>query len=167
MATRTPPRSDAEEAPEDEAGGQRVGHAALEDQVGVHQPVADDGPTEGERQKDQREAGQVGEQAGRVQVEEEGNGVKQREGQNGQQRSARDPLQLLAQQRRVGAAVAAQEEQGGQHVKDGVVGGAGLVEPVLEQAGGLRGCQWPRARGRAGRRRARRSAAAASGGGCS
>ena len=74
-------RDDAEVAAQDQAGGQRVGHAALEDQVGVHQPVADDGPTEGERQKDQRQAGQLGEQAGRIEVKEEGDGVKQREGQ--------------------------------------------------------------------------------------
>ena len=66
-------RDDAEVAAQQQASGQRVGHAALEDQVGVHQPVADDGPTEGQRKKDQRQAGQVGEQPRRVQVEQEGN----------------------------------------------------------------------------------------------
>ena len=94
-------------------------------------------------QKDQRQAGQVGEQAGRVQIEEEGDRVKQRERQNGEQCSTCNPLQLLAKQGRVGAAVAAQEEQRGQHVKDGVVSGSGLVEAVLEQAGGLRGFDGP------------------------
>ena len=78
-----------------------------------------------------------------MQVEEEGNGVKEREGQNRQQGAAGEPLQLLAQQGRVGAAVAAQEEQGGQHVEDGVVGGAGLVEAVLQQPGGLAGFNGP------------------------
>ena len=130
-------RNDAEIASQDEGGGQRVGHAAFEDQVGVHQPVADDGPTEGERQKDQRQAGQIGEQAGRVEVKEERDGVKQREGQHREQSAAGEPLQLLAKHGRVGAPVTAQEEQGDQHVEGGVVGGAGLVEAVLKQPGGL------------------------------
>ncbi len=128
---------DAEVAAGDEAGGQRVGHAALEDQVGVHQPVADDGPTEGERQKNERQAGQIGEQAGRIEVKEERDGVKQRERQHREQSAAGEPLQLLAEQGRVGAAVTAQEEQCGENVEGGVVGGAGLVEAVLEQPGGL------------------------------
>ena len=66
-----------------------------------------------------------------------------------------------------GAAVAAQEEQRGQHVKDGVVGSAGLVEPVLQQAGGLARCDGPEPEAQQRQRRARRPAAAASGGGCS
>ena len=61
---------DAEVAADKQRGGQRIGHAALEDQVGIHQPVADDCPTEGERQKDQREPGQVGEQAWRLEVQQ-------------------------------------------------------------------------------------------------
>ena len=55
-------RDDAEVGSQYQAGGQRVSHAALEDQVGVHQPVADDGPTEGQRQKDDGKARQIGEQ---------------------------------------------------------------------------------------------------------
>ena len=102
----------AEVARQDQAGGQRVRHAALEDQVGVHQPVADDGPTEGERQKDDRESCQIGEPAwAGCQSKKEGNGVKQREGHYGQQRAASEPLQLLAQQGRVGAVVTAHEER--------------------------------------------------------
>ena len=89
-------RDGTEVAAEDQAGGQRVGHAALEDQVSVHEPVADDGPTEGEGENDQRKTGQIGEQPGRVQVEKEGNGIKQRKGQHRQQCAAGNPLQLLA-----------------------------------------------------------------------
>ena len=73
---------------------------------------------------------------GRIEVEEEGDGVEEREGQNREQGSAGNPLQLLAEQRGVGLAVAAQEEQRGQDVKSGVVGGRGLVEAMLEQPGG-------------------------------
>jgi hypothetical protein len=57
-------RDDAEVDADQSAGGQRVGHAALEDEVGVHEPVADDGPAEGERQEDEREAGELREHAG-------------------------------------------------------------------------------------------------------
>jgi hypothetical protein len=63
---------------------------------------------------------------------EEGNGVEQREGQHREQRSAGEPLELLAQQRRVGAAVAAQEEHRGQDEEGGDVGGRDLVEAELE-----------------------------------
>src|SRR5271166_5330276 len=45
---------------ENQAGGQGVGYAALEDQVGIHQPVAHNGPTEGEGEKDERQASQLG-----------------------------------------------------------------------------------------------------------
>jgi hypothetical protein len=41
-------RDGSKVAAEDEAGGQGLGHAALEDEVRIHEPVADDGPTEGE-----------------------------------------------------------------------------------------------------------------------
>ena len=70
LCTQTEIRAiDAKVAAHDQPSGQRVGHAALEDQVGVHQPVADDGPTEGERQKDQRKPGQIGQQVRRMQLE--------------------------------------------------------------------------------------------------
>ena len=72
-----------------------------------------------------------------MQVKEEGNGVTQREGHHRQQRAAGKPLQLLAQQGRVGLAVTAQEENRREHVEAGIVGRAGLVEPVQEQAGWL------------------------------
>ena len=88
--------NDAEIAPEDEAGSQRISHTPLEDQIGIHQPVTDDGPAEGERQEDQRQPGQLGEQARHGQVQHVGNGVEEREGQNRQQRAAPEPLQLLA-----------------------------------------------------------------------
>ena len=127
---------DAEVAAEDERRGQRISHAALEDQVGVHQPVADDGPTEGERQKHQREAGEIREQVRRVELQQIRNRVKERERQHREQGSAGDPLQLLAQERRGGAAVAAQEQQRGQDVKHRIVAGGDLVQAVEQQLGG-------------------------------
>ena len=48
-------RDDAEVEADQGGGGERVGDAALEDEVHVHQAVADDGPAEGQRQEDQRE----------------------------------------------------------------------------------------------------------------
>jgi hypothetical protein len=147
-------RNDAEVSAEDESRGQRVGDAALEDQVGVHQPVADDGPGERERQKHQRKAGQIGQQLWRIQVEQIGDGVEKREGKNRKQSATRNPLQLLAQQRRGGAAIAAQEEERCGNVEDGVVCRVDLVEPVKEELGGLARANGPEPQGkhsRAGR----------------
>ena len=112
-------RDDAEIAAQNQRRSQRVRHAALEDQVRVHQPVAHDGPCEGERQKHQREAGEIGQQVRRIELQQVRNRVKERERQNREQRSARDPLQLLTQQRRAGAAVAAQKQQRRQDVEQG------------------------------------------------
>ncbi len=73
-------RDDAEVAAEDEGGGQRVGYTALEDQVSVHQAVADDGPTESKRQKDKRETRKIREKLRRVEMQKIGDRVKEREG---------------------------------------------------------------------------------------
>src|SRR5271165_1145251 len=50
-------RHDGEIGADQRARRQSVGNAALEDEVGVHEPVADDGPTEGEGEKDEGEPG--------------------------------------------------------------------------------------------------------------
>ena len=42
---------DAEVDADQGGGGKRIGDAALEDEVDVHQAVADDGPAEGEREE--------------------------------------------------------------------------------------------------------------------
>jgi len=86
----------AEVDAEEQSGGQRVGHTALENQVGVHQPVADDGPTEGQGEEDQRQPGEIGEQPGRVEIEEKRNGGKEREWDHRKQSAPGDPFQLLA-----------------------------------------------------------------------
>ena len=158
-------RDDAEVASEDEAGGEGVGHAALEDEVSVHEPVADDGPTEGERQEDQRQAGQVGEQAGRVEVKQEGDSVKEGEGQNGEQCSTCNPLQLLAEEGGICLPVAAQEKQRGQNVKDCIVSSCCLVKAMLEEACREPCLDGPDPDAEQGRRQERRPAATASGGG--
>jgi hypothetical protein len=147
-------RDDAEISAQDKASGQRVGHAALEDQVSVHQPVANDGPTEGERQKDQREAGQIGDEQPGLAIEQKGNGVKEGERPHGQPGAAIEPLQLLAQQGRTGAAVADQEERGRQHVVKSVVAGPRLLQPVHQQSGSGAGSNGPKPE--AEQRRARR-----------
>ncbi len=129
-------RDYAEVTSQDEAGGQRVGHAALEDQIGVHQPVTDDGPTEGQRQKDDGEAGQIGEKPGQRQIEEEEDRVEG-EWPHRQPCAAIEPLQLLALQGGVGERITANEEAGGQDVEDGIVAGGDLLKAVLEQTRGL------------------------------
>ena len=87
---------DAEVAAQNQAGGKRVSDAALEDQVGVHQAIAHDGPGEREWQKDQRQAGELVERAGHVNVEQEGYGVEQREWHDRKECAAPEPLELLA-----------------------------------------------------------------------
>ena len=44
---------DAEVEADEGGGGEGVGYAALEDEVDVHEAVADDGPAEGEGQEDE------------------------------------------------------------------------------------------------------------------
>jgi len=85
------------------------------------------------------------------------NGVEQRKRQNGQQRAPRHPFQLLAQQRRIGAAVTVQEQKRRCHVEDRIVGRRELVEPVEQYLGGLaRGDRPDPQRKQAGARRINR-----------
>ena len=69
----------AEIGSQQQTGGQRVGHAPLEDQVGIHQPVANDGPAEGQGQEDDGKSGQTGEGFRKPQIEEKRHRVKERE----------------------------------------------------------------------------------------
>ena len=110
---------------------QGVGYAALEDEVGVHQAIADDGPAEGQRQEDERQAGDLLKNDGNWYAGEEWKRVQQGEGQNGEQRSAGEPLKLLAEQGSVGAGVAAEEQDGGQDEIGRVVCGRNLVKTKL------------------------------------
>ena len=75
---------------------QRVGHAALEDDVHVHQPVADDGVAEGQGQEHQREGRDRHQPAGQS-AGQERDDVEQGERGDRQDGAARHPLQLLAQ----------------------------------------------------------------------
>ena len=54
MWTHLSGEGDSAEVEADEGGGgEGVGHAALEDEVDIHEAVADDGPAEGEREEDE------------------------------------------------------------------------------------------------------------------
>ena len=128
---------DAEIDGDECAGGQGVGDASFEDEVGVHEPVADDGPTESERQEDEGEAGELLQKDGNGDAGEVGDGVKECEGQNGEQGSAGEPLKLLPEQGGVGSGIAAQEEDGGEDKIGGHVGGGDLVELEAKGEGGL------------------------------
>src|SRR5665213_296995 len=121
----------------DQGGGrERVGDAALEDEVDVHEAVTDDGPTEGERKQDQRKDGEAREVVGRGGVREERDDVEGGEGQDREQRSAGEPLELLALQGVLFAAIAPPEDSRSHEVEDGEVGVVDLVETVDELAGG-------------------------------
>ncbi len=71
---------DAEVNTDERGSCQRIGDAALEDEVDVHQAVADDGPAEGEREDDQADGGALGHQAGDGDVQQQRNDVEEREG---------------------------------------------------------------------------------------
>ncbi len=93
------------------SGGDRIGHAALEDQVHVHQAVAHNGIAEGERQKDQREHADLHRRR-RPPAVEEGDDVENRERNDRQESAARNPLHLLAQNWRAGVQVGVPEHEG-------------------------------------------------------
>src|SRR6185369_208025 len=78
--------------------GERVRHAALEDQVDVHQPVAEDGVSKGQRQEYQRQYSCLHRQGWR-RSPQVGNHVEEGEGHYREQRAASDPLHLLAHER--------------------------------------------------------------------
>ena len=126
-------RNHAEIAAQDKPRRQRIGHPALEDQVGVHQAITDDGPAECQRQEDDRKSGDTLERLRQAPVEDERHRVEQRERNHGEERAAREPFQLLAEQRCARAPVAAHEQRAGQHVEDGLIGRAGLVHPMFQQ----------------------------------
>ncbi len=102
---------------DDRRRSQRVRHAALEDQVYVHQSVADDGVSEGERQQSQRKYRHLHGRR-RHRAEQIGNDVKQREGRNRHHSAARNPLQLLAQDGRGCVPVVAPQDHGGGDEED-------------------------------------------------
>jgi hypothetical protein len=66
----------------DGAGGNGVRHAALEDQVDVHQAVAEDGVAEGQRQKHQREHRDLHGRRRASRPEQIGDYVEEREGRD-------------------------------------------------------------------------------------
>ena len=60
--------------------GERIGDSALEDEIDVHQAVADDRPAEGEGDEDQRKAGELSIRSGDGEIEQIGDDVEQGEG---------------------------------------------------------------------------------------
>ena len=100
------------------AGGQGVGHAALEDDVHIHEPVAHDGVTKGQGQEDERENRELGGQRGggdwRQQVRD---GVKKSKWGDSKNGPPRHPLHLLPEDRSLGVAIAVPENaRGGREV---------------------------------------------------
>ena len=84
----------------------------------------------------ERKVRDAGERVGDGGVGEEGKHVKRGEGNDGEQRAAGEPFELLALQRLLFAAVAQPEDAGSDEVEDGEVGVVDLVEPVLQATGG-------------------------------
>ena len=125
-------RDYAEVQPHQRARRQRICNAALEDKVHVHQPVAHNRPTEGQREQNKAQNGDVGQRLGNIRIGEEGNHVQHGEGKHRQQSAARKPLQLLPLQRLLLAVILHPEHYRRQHVVSGQIGVVGLVQPVLQ-----------------------------------
>ena len=98
------------------SGGQGVGDTPLENKVDVHQAVAHDGPAKGQGQKDQANTRQLDQHAGHRNAGEKRDDIQHRQGNDGQQGSAGQPLQLLAAKRVLLTQVIPEEHQGRQHV---------------------------------------------------
>ena len=109
------------------AGGKRIGQSALENNVHVHQPVANDGVAEAERNQSQRKDGKL-RPLGHRSVEQIRNQVKAQERHDAGQRAARHPLQLLAQNAAGSAEIASQENSRRQQVIRAHVGKFDLVQ---------------------------------------
>ena len=80
---------------------------------------------------------------GGLKIEQKRNRVEECERQHSAERATVEPLQLLAQQGRGGACVAAQEEQRSHDVESGVVGRPGLIQTMLQQLGCRAGLDGP------------------------
>ncbi len=130
-------RDCTEVKPDQGRGRQGIGDAALEDQVDVHQAVANDGPAKGQRQKDQANSPQLGQNAGNRNAGEKRDDIQHREGNDGEQSSPGQPLQLLAAKRVRLAQIVAEENQGRQHVVDRQVAHGELVQARFQQLGRL------------------------------
>src|SRR5208282_6070203 len=78
----------------DAGGGERISEAALEDDVHVHQAVADDGVAEAQRNQRERIDGNVHPRLGND-AEDVRQEIEEQERQDACERAARDPLQLL------------------------------------------------------------------------
>ena len=99
---------------QDRASRDGVGHAALKDQVHVHQPIAEDGIAERQRQEHQGQY-RYPHARRRHAAEQVRDDVKNRERRDGKHGAARDPLHLLTQNGRAGTPIAVPQHKGRRH----------------------------------------------------
>ena len=97
-------KDNAVEGCEDDEGGQRVGVAPAEDNVHIHQPVAQNGPRDGEGDEGQRDD-RVVQQRAELEVQDVRNGIQQPERCKAEDHAVPQPLQLLANHSVLGLAI--------------------------------------------------------------
>src|ERR1017187_2802078 len=119
------------------ASGNGVSHAALEDEVDVHQAVAEYGVAEREGQEHQRQNGEAHAHC-RHAAEQVGNHVKNGERSDGEDGTARYPLHLLPQDGRACMTVAMPEHDGRGHKVGGEIDHR---QPIKAETQGLAGLQ--------------------------
>src|SRR6185369_119928 len=104
----------------DRSGSEGVDHAALEDQVHIHQPIPEYGVAECQRQKDQRQHRNAHQRI-RDRSPEKWDDIEQAERSNRQDRPSTYPLELLPQDRFGRAQVSAPQNPGCQDEVGGKV----------------------------------------------
>src|ERR1700733_11091082 len=132
----------------DGGGGKGVREAALEDDVHVHQAVANDGVAEAERNQDQR-IDRTLHPRRRHPAQGVGNDVEADKGQTAGEGSGGDPLQLLAQNAAGSATETKKENEGSQDKINSQVDLFDLIEPLaraergkeIQRPGGDEGMQ--------------------------
>lgn len=128
-------RNDAKVNSDERCGSEGVGNAAFEDEVDVHEPVADDRPAKGKGKNDERETGGLRYLAVDRPVCQVGDDVEQGERSDGDEGAAREPLELLALQSRLGPTIAEAEDDGGDDVVEGKVSECDLIESMKKDLG--------------------------------
>src|SRR5580704_5725451 len=125
---------DGEVDSDDGRSSESIREAALEDDVYVHQAVADDGVAEAKRNQREREDADFHPRRGHT-AEEERHDVEKQEWSDAGEGAAGDPLQLLAKDAARSAEVTRKENTSGEQEVGAEVCQFHLIEPVLRTDG--------------------------------
>src|ERR1700730_11075958 len=116
---------------------QRIRHAALENQIHVHQPVAENGVSKRQRQQSERQHRHL--HGGRRHHSEQiRQNIKKREWRYGENGAARNPFELLPQNRSGGLAVVAPQNRRRRDEEDRQISPVHPVQIELQRGAGFK-----------------------------